>query len=145
MENSVESAGVHVTIDAYVDDPSVFNEETLTNLFIELAATLDMQILDDPIFKEVPLDPDVLRNSQETGEFHDEGGITGFCIISKSHMSCHAWPLRSFFSMDLFSCGEYDHRIAIDLIFRRLGVKSASINVLHRRRKGVAKVESHAV
>lgn len=134
MGRIIESAGVHVTMDAFVKDSAVFNKETLTGLFVDLVAALGMDILVGPNFVEVPTDPETLRRSQETGIFEDEGGITGTCIISKSHVSIHAWPLQSFFSFDVFSCGDFDPHVAIDLIEERLGVKSSSINIINRKK-----------
>lgn len=134
MERIIESAGLIVTMDAFVKDPSVLNKEVFYSTFIDLAKKLDMQILGKPKFTEVPIDPEILKRAQETGEFHDEGGTTGFCIINKSHISIHAWPLQKFFSLDVFSCSDYDPQIAIDTITDKLGVKSSSINIIKRKK-----------
>ena len=139
MARIIESAGVHVTMDAFVKDASVFNKDTLSCLFRDLVAALGMDILVGPNLVEVPTDPETLRRSQETGIFADEGGITGTCIISKSHVSIHAWPLQNFFSFDVFSCGDFDPYTAIDLIEARLGVKSSSINIINRKKPLVVK------
>lgn len=142
----LESAGVHITIDGFVEDPSVvLTREAFEDLFIKLAATLDMTILTGPYFVEVPVDPEILRQSQETGKFHDEGGLTAFCIISTSHISVHTWPLQGFLSLDLFSCGEYEPQTAIDLIVKTLDITSASINVIRRNKFSVADVKSFVI
>jgi len=134
MSRVIESAGVHVLIDAFVNDPLVFTKETLANLFVDLVSALDMDILVGPNFVEVPMDPEVLRQSRATGVFRDEGGITGTCIISKSHISIHAWPLQKFFSFDVFSCGDFDPQVAIDLVHARLGVCSANVTIIGREK-----------
>jgi S-adenosylmethionine decarboxylase len=130
------SAGTHVTIDAYVKDSVVFMEGTLKVLFTELVNALGMTILFGPHFIEVPIDPEVLKKAQETGIFHDEGGITGFCIINTSHVSIHTWPLQKFFSMDVFSCSDFNPEIAVKIIKKHLGVDKnrININVLQREK-----------
>ncbi len=134
MGRIIESAGVHVTMDAFVNDASVFNQATLKTMFEDLVQALDMKILVGPNFIEVPVDAEVLRLSQESGVFADEGGITGTCIISKSHVSLHAWPLQEFFSFDVFSCGDFDPDVALTLVRERLGVRSESVHILNRRK-----------
>ena len=145
MDNGIESAGTHLTIDAFVKDPSLFTEERLSDLFQELVKTLGMKVLVGPTFVEVPIDPDKLEQSRETGEFCDEGGITSYSVISKSHLSLHAWPLQSFFSMDVFSCASFDYRIALGIVSKHLRLESASICVLARKKHSKPVVEASYV
>jgi len=134
MAKIIESAGTHVTIDAFVEDPSVFNKKTLDILFANLIEALEMKILYGPHFVEVPIDPEKLRRSQETGKFEDEGGTSIFCVISKSHLSIHVWPLQKFFSFDAFSCADFDPQIAIDIVGSCLKVEASKVEVLHRKK-----------
>lgn len=134
MGKIIESAGVHVTIDGFVSAAEVFVESNLKQLFLEIVKALDMTILVGPNFIEVPTEPEVLARSQSTGIFEDEGGITGMCVISKSHISIHCWPLQEFFSMDIFSCGDYDPEAALCIVRQTLGVVSESVNILNRRK-----------
>lgn len=135
MGKMIESAGVHVTVDGFVSDPDgAFSEESLRGLFEALVSALDMTVLVGPEFVQVPLDPQVLEKSQASGEFVDEGGVTSFCVISKSHIAIHCWPLQRFFSMDVFSCCDFDPNIALDLVRTRLAVTADNSNVLYRRK-----------
>lgn len=134
MAKILESAGVHVMMDAFVKDSSVFSVELLTEFFQDLVKAIDMVILVGPNFIEVPTDPEVLRRSQETGVFADEGGLTGTCIVSKSHVSLHAWPLQEFFSFDVFSCGDFDPEVVLQMTRDRLGVRAESSHVISRRK-----------
>jgi len=34
----------------------------------------------------------------------DQGGWTGFCVVSESHASIHTFPFRRFLAFDMFSC-----------------------------------------
>ena len=64
----------------------------------------------------------------------DEGGITGIQVISTSHLSLHAWPLQRFFSLDAFSCKDFDSDLALGIIRSSLGVVSDSTHVVARTR-----------
>jgi S-adenosylmethionine decarboxylase len=129
-----ESAGVHVIIDGYVRDPSVFTKNKIEELFHGLTDALSMKMLGAPIIYEVPVDSSILERCKKTGNFEDEGGITGFAVISTSHMSIHCWPLQKFFSLDTFSCKDFDSDKAISIIRRSLDVHFDNVTVLNRRR-----------
>lgn len=130
----MESAGLHIVMDAYVRDPAVFTKENLEVLFVKLTGALDMKPLDVPMVYEVPVDPAVLERVKLTGNFEDEGGITGIQVISTSHLSLHAWPLQSFFSLDAFSCKDFDEDVALKVIREHLGVASENTTVIARKK-----------
>ena len=121
-------AGLHIILDGYVRDPSVFNAPALKNAFEKLAEALEMKIIMGPDFLEVELDPTKLQS--ET--FQDEGGITGMCVISTSHMSIHCWPIRKCFSMDVFSCKDFDADKAKNIIWDLLGVDEGNVITVNR-------------
>jgi len=127
-------AGIHVVVDGYVSDPSAFTEPSLRAMFDKLVRTLEMKMLGAPHIYEVPVDPGVLARARATGNFEDEGGITAVAVISTSHMSIHCWPLQKFFSMDVFSCKDFDHRRALGVLREHLGVASDNVVVLTRTR-----------
>jgi len=127
-------AGVHVVVDGYVSDSSTFGEKSLRGLFDKMVTALEMKMLAEPHVYEVPVDPEVLRRVRETGNFEDEGGITAVAVISTSHMSIHCWPLQRFFSMDVFSCKDFDHRRAVSILRSHLGVSVDNVTVLSRNR-----------
>jgi len=127
-------AGIHVVVDGYVSDPSTFEESSLRAMFEKLVRTLEMKMLGKPHVYEVPVDPAVLARARATGNFEDEGGITAVAVISTSHMSIHCWPLQKFFSMDVFSCKDFDHRRALAVLREHLGVASDNVVVLSRTR-----------
>lgn len=130
----LSSAGLHLIVDGYVEDPSVFTRETIEALLAQIVSALDMKALDLPHIYEVPVDPEVLRRVQETGKFEDEGGITAICVISTSHLSIHCWPLQRFFSLDAFSCKNFNADLAYSIIREMLKVEKANVTVIQRRR-----------
>jgi S-adenosylmethionine decarboxylase len=122
------SAGRHLILDGYVKDSSVFTTEKLSALFQNLADALGMKILQGPTFLEVPLDESKLKSDV----FLDEGGLTGSCIISTSHMALHAWPIRKYLSLDVFSCKDFDVGRAMTVIHDHLVL--GQINVINLER-----------
>jgi S-adenosylmethionine decarboxylase len=122
------NAGLHIILDGYVRDPSVFNAPALKNAFEKLAEALEMKIIMGPDFLEVELDPTKLQSDT----FQDEGGITGMCVISTSHMSIHCWPIRKCFSMDVFSCKDFDGDKAKEIIWNLLGVEQGNLVAVNR-------------
>ena len=128
----MSSAGLHVIMDAYVSDPSVFTRDRIEHLFAQLVLALEMQALDKPQVYEVPVDPETLKRVLETGKFEDEGGITAVQVISTSHLSLHAWPLQSFFSLDVFSCCDFNESLALSIVRETLGVVSENTTVVRR-------------
>lgn len=123
------SAGIHIILDGFVKDSSVFNSDTLTKTFKQLAEALKMKIIMGPDFLEVPLDETKLQSDV----FQDEGGITGMCVISTSHMSIHCWPIRKCFSMDVFSCKDFNSEKAKQIIWDLLGVETGDYTVVNRK------------
>jgi S-adenosylmethionine/arginine decarboxylase-like enzyme len=130
----IASAGTHVTIDAFVADPATFKAKSIEKLLHLLVDALGMTILQGPDVIDVPVDPKILERAQETGVFEDEGGTTAFCVISKSHISIHCWPLQKFFSADVFSCCDYEPLIALEIIREHMGVLREDVHVLRRRK-----------
>ncbi len=129
-----DSAGLHIVMDARVADPSVFTPEKLTELFKKVVHALDMKPLDRLQVYEVPCDPAILERVKRTGQFEDEGGITGIQVISTSHLSFHAWPLQKFFSMDAFSCKDFNAELALSIIRESIGVVAEETVILRRRK-----------
>jgi S-adenosylmethionine decarboxylase len=128
VEDVSRSVGRHLLIDGFCDETEPLADPTrIEGLFRRLVRTLDMEILVPPVTKEVPLQPEKLA----TGS--DEGGITSFCVITTSHMSIHTWPLRRFFSMDVYSCKDFDPDAAIAVIRETLGVVALNVKNVVRR------------
>ncbi len=48
----------------------------------------------------------------------EESGITGFIIISDSHISIHTFPFKKSLYLDLFSCKNFDSKEIINYVKR---------------------------
>lgn len=62
-----------------------------------------------------------------------DSGISGIGIQLESHISIHTQPEKNFFSLDVYSCKNFDHIFAIKLINEYFEVKNKSIIVLNRQ------------
>lgn len=120
-------AGRHITVDATVIDPIVFSHDHLDKFFRGMCEVLNMEIIFGPVFKDVELDPAKLANVQAGGKFQDEGGTTGVVVISTSHISIHTWELRKFFQLDVFSCKDFDGKLALEYVRKHLGVTQEAV------------------
>ncbi len=129
-----DSAGLHIIMDAYVADPAVFTRARLEGLFAKLITALEMKALDKAMIYEVPVDPEALERVKRTGKFEDSGGITSIQVISTSHLSCHAWPLEKFVSLDAFSCQNFNPDLALGIIRETLGITDENTTIVQRRK-----------
>ncbi len=59
-------------------------------------------------------------------------GVSGLVVIAESHVAIHTFPALDYFSMDIFSCKNFDHELAIDYIRAALDVKSMDRMLVQR-------------
>lgn len=59
------------------------------------------------------------------------GGVTGFLLLSESHIALHTYPERGFMALDVFSCGAGDPRSAVEVFEKALGA-SARVTAAER-------------
>ena len=60
-----------------------------------------------------PLGPPVLHR-------FEGGGLTGYLLLSESHIAVHTYPELGFAALDIFACGSGDPRAALDVL--RMGL-----------------------
>jgi S-adenosylmethionine/arginine decarboxylase-like enzyme len=56
-------------------------------------------------------------------------------------LSLHAWPLQNFFSLDAFSCKDFNADLALSIIRETLAVTSEDTAILKRRKPDPTKRE----
>jgi S-adenosylmethionine decarboxylase len=59
-------------------------------------------------------------------------GVSGLVVIAESHIAIHTFPNLDYFSMDIFSCKNFDHELAIDYIRESLGVQQMDRMLVQR-------------
>ncbi len=80
------------------------NEKFVRGFLLELVEIIKMKALTKP---------NVLYYKHEEKE---ESGITGFIIISNSHISVHTYPFKKSLYLDLFSCKRFDSDKVINYV-----------------------------
>ncbi|HEY7832055.1 MAG TPA: adenosylmethionine decarboxylase [Ktedonobacterales bacterium] len=59
-------------------------------------------------------------------------GVSGIVVIAESHIAIHTFPALDYFSMDIFSCKNFDHEKAIRYIQDALDVKQMDRMLVQR-------------
>ncbi len=59
-------------------------------------------------------------------------GVSGLVVIAESHIAIHTFPALDFFTMDIFSCKNFDHEVAIAYIREAFGVQEMDRMLVQR-------------
>ncbi len=59
-------------------------------------------------------------------------GVSGLVVIAESHIAIHTFPELDYFTMDIFSCRNFDHELAIAYIKEALEVQEMDRVLLQR-------------
>ena len=95
--------GKHLVIDTYnCDNDDISNIEDIKALIHELSAGINVTILHEAYHKYSP------------------EGITGFAVVSASHISVHTWPEYRYIGVDIFSCKVINLDAVLNALNRRL-------------------------
>lgn len=103
IENSNPN-GVHYLISFFGCDSEQINSVKFwENLLPESLRETEMTILDRHFYK------------------FDPQGVTGFLLLSASHISIHSWPEYGYVACDLFSCsGEEETKNVVDYLVKNI-------------------------
>ncbi|MBI3818827.1 MAG: adenosylmethionine decarboxylase [Planctomycetes bacterium] len=81
--------GQTCVVDAFGCSPErLRSRDALDSLFSEIVRELSLRPLASPAWHVFPA----------------PGGITGFLLLSESHLSCHTFPENGFVAFDLYCC-----------------------------------------
>lgn len=59
-------------------------------------------------------------------------GVSGIVVIAESHIAIHTFPELDYFTMDIFSCKNFDHEVAIEYIRKAFDVKEMDRMLVQR-------------
>ncbi|MEO8358586.1 MAG: S-adenosylmethionine decarboxylase [Vicinamibacteria bacterium] len=91
VENARWSAGTEWIVDAFgCDSARLSSVASLSGFFDAVVTGLSLNPVASPSFHAFP----------------GHGGVTGFVMLSESHLSCHTFPETGFAAFDLFCCRE---------------------------------------
>lgn len=112
-------------LDAYGSNPEPLNDMRVVFRFLdELPTLINMHKLAAPF----------VVDAKETDTGKDPGGVTGFVLIAESHISIHTFPKRGFFTLDLYSCNNFDDQVdtILDHIQQTFGYKEKELQIVKR-------------
>ena len=49
-------------------------------------------------------------------DFENEGAVTCLVLLAKSHLSIHTWPESCFVAIDVFTCGDAEPMVAVNIL-----------------------------
>ena len=113
--------GPHLMMDGYGCDKKKLQDLNLIyRLLDELPTRIGMtKIMPPYVFKYSGLRP-------------EDWGLSGFVLIAESHISIHTFPEKSFISVDIFSCKEFDSEFAAGFLKAAFGMTKVESTVVDR-------------
>jgi S-adenosylmethionine decarboxylase len=110
----------HIIFDAIGCDRNLLNDEHLIfRLLIEIPKLIDMKILSGP---------NIVRDYDENNL-----GITGFAIVSFSHISIHTFTNTQEIYVDVFSCKPFDYDKVRKYLHEKLKVSEEQVETFEVR------------
>lgn len=62
--------------------------ELLQSVCGRVVRELELKVVGEPLWRQFP----------------DPGGVTGLCLLTESHLTCHTWPEHGIATFNLFCC-----------------------------------------
>ena len=158
---SFEYKGLHLMIDATVDNPKSLTDESLGTLMLEnIIENIDMTMILPPVTVKFPhaicemtrvledLESEGLGESltaknlrEKLKERKNEAyGYSTFAMIAESHLSIHTFPELNYFSFDCYSCKHFDASKVLEVIKKHFNLTKVEIQQCDRRIPGVDQV-----
>ncbi|MFH1390913.1 MAG: adenosylmethionine decarboxylase [Candidatus Diapherotrites archaeon] len=121
-EEKILLNGTHLMLECFDCDKELLSDKRkITSFLGELPSKIGMRILKEPIVVDY-----------EGNDSWDKGGITGFVLITESHISIHTFPSEGFFTADVYSCKQFEVEGVISLFKEFFKSKKERIQVAKR-------------
>ena len=91
---------MHLVLDAICESEYLSNPDLVEMFLTRLPPAIGMQTLGDPVVVISEVEP---------------VGITGFQVISKSHVTIHTFPEESHCYLDVFSCQNFEVKTVVGM------------------------------
>jgi len=114
--------GPHLMVDGYNGNfEALASVEAIANFLDTLPAEIGMtKIMPPYVFK------------YDGGDKPEDWGVSGFVIIAESHISIHTFPEKGYFSIDIFSCKDFDIPVALEIIKSFFGTEDLEVQTTSR-------------
>ena len=111
----METMGRHVIAELWQCDFDKLNDmEYIEKTFVDAALKSGAEIREVAFHKFAPQ------------------GVSGVVIISESHLTIHSFPEHGYASVDVYTCGDLDPKIAADYIAHALDSKQSELTEIPR-------------
>ncbi len=99
---------MQLLIDGYSESKDLLqNEEFLRELLTDYPSKIAMTRISEPhIIRYTDCEP-------------DEWGISGFVFLAESHIAIHTFVEQAYVNIDIFSCKDFDTRVAVEDLRKR--------------------------
>jgi len=109
--------GIEWIVEAYGCAPDRLADlATLQSLFARIVSDVDLHPCKQPQWHQFP----------------DSGGITGVCVLSESHLTCHSFPEYATLCLNLFCCRPRADWDFAGQLRQLLGAREVSVRRLDR-------------
>lgn len=110
--------GVEWIVDATgCDEQSLRDRETLGEVFRRIITELDLQIVGETRWHQFPM---------------PGGGITGFALLTESHLACHTYPEHGAATFNLYCCRVRPAWAWRECLHNMLGAAAVSVRSIER-------------
>ena len=121
LENPTLGYGMQLTLDGYDCNPTKLANLDIIYEFLDHCPDL--------ITMTKIMPPYVFKYHAHIPE---DWGVSGFVLIAESHISVHTYPEKSYLSLDIFSCKDFDHQKAVSYATELFGIGRHELNLLNR-------------
>lgn len=122
MSRPTTTFGKHLTVDAYGCDPQTLdNMEVIFNFLDKLPGEIKMHKI---------ITPYVIKCG--ANDKKDCGGVSGFVMITESHISIHTFPAKQYLTMDVYSCNMFDEKKVISITKKIFKYQSLEKHMIKR-------------
>ena len=146
--------GLHLMIDAVVEDPKVLTApERGVEMLEAIIEKIDMTMILPPVTVKFPhatcemkrvlegLEAEGLGESTTAKDLREKlqerknesYGYSSFAMIAESHLSVHTFPELKYFSFDCYSCKWFDVDAVVATMKEHFKIKYITIQVADRR------------
>ncbi|MEM5766456.1 MAG: adenosylmethionine decarboxylase [Candidatus Aenigmatarchaeota archaeon] len=124
--------GPHLTLDLYhCNKKKLSDKNFILNFLEELVDAIKMRKIAPAQAIEYEGNPNSF----------DAGGISAFVLIAESHISIHTFVKQAFASIDIFSCKDFDVKMAENFAAERFEPKKVEKHFIMRGKEFPKEVE----
>ncbi|MBR9706024.1 hypothetical protein GOV14_03250 [Candidatus Pacearchaeota archaeon] len=111
--------GNHLMLDGY-SEAEIHNTMFIENILMGIVKQVKMNAISKPL---------VINH---TADDNLESGITGVIILAESSITIHTYPNKKWFTLDIYSCNEFDIGSAINFLVDKLKVTKYKKQIIMR-------------